>query len=274
MPRLSASLNRQYGYPRLAEAVLAELERAGKNIKTLDRQDCVTFEEFHLRGRNATRELAKLADLQPGARLLDVGCGVGGPGRTLADEFGCQVIGMDMAWGYCRTARMLNALTRLEARFPICCAEALSAPFAGASFDVIWMQHVSMNIEDKAGLFQELRRLLKPGGRLALYEILAGLRAHSYFPLPWANTADISFLAEPQNLRQMLRTVGFVELYWEDVTGPTLEWGRRALNPQQPPPLGLDLVIGPDVGEKTSNLLRNLEEDRVRLVMAVAANSG
>jgi ubiquinone/menaquinone biosynthesis C-methylase UbiE len=272
MRELSRRLNEQYGHAELAEEILSELEGAGKNVERLTRQDLVTFEEFHLRGRNATRELAQHAGLQPGMRILDVGSGVGGPARTLADEYGCYVAGIDIAWEYCRAAQTLNARTGLSDRIGICNAQALASPFAHGVFDVVWMQHVAMNIEDKAILFEEYQRLLKPGGRLALYEIIAGSSKQSHFPLPWANYPDISFLVEPEHLRRMLIEVGFSELYWEDVTPRTLSWGRRALvrRPDNPPPLGLDLVIGPDAGEKTANLLRNLEEDRVRLVQAVA----
>ncbi len=272
MHELDTRLNAQYGHAKLAEDILSELDRAGKNVEALTRQDLLTFEEFHLRGRKATRELAGIVDLQPGMRVLDVGSGVGGPARTLVDEYGCQVTGFDVSWEYCRAAHALNIRTGFSDRIDICCAQALASPFARGVFDVIWMQHVAMNIEDKPGLLEELWRLLRPGGRLALHEILAGSSEHSHFPLPWANTPDISFLIEPEHFRRMLIDQGFSELHWEDVTPSTLEWGRRALahRPDSPPLLGLDLVVGPDTVEKTANLLRNMEEDRVRLVLAVA----
>jgi 2-polyprenyl-3-methyl-5-hydroxy-6-metoxy-1,4-benzoquinol methylase len=269
---LNRRLNEQYGHAKLAEDIFSELEGAGKDVERLTREDLVTFEEFHLRGRSATRELAQLAGLQQGMRILDVGSGVGGPARTLADEYSCNIAGIDIAWGYCRAAQTLNARTGLSDRIGICNAQALASPFAHSVFDVVWMQHVAMNIEDKTSLLEEFQRLLMPGGRLALYEILAGSNELSHFPLPWASTPDISFLVEPEQLRRMLIEVGFSELHWEDTTSRTLSWGRRALvrHPDEPPPLGLDLVVGLDAREKTANLLRNLEEDRIRLVQAVA----
>lgn len=268
---LNARLRARYGSFRLAEAVLADLDRAGKDINLLTRGDMATFEEFHLRGRKATRELARLAELQQGVRVLDVGSGLAGPARTLADEFGCRVTGIDIAWEYCRAARMLNSRSGFHERISICCAQALHLPLAANTFDVVWMQHVSMNIEDKGSLIEELGRVLSSGGRLAFYEILAGPRQHSYFPLPWADDPGISFLIDPGHFRQMLIAAGFDVLRWEDVTAQTLDWGRQALvyQPDRPPPLGLDLVVGSDVGERTANLLRNLEENRVSLVQAV-----
>jgi len=264
-------LREQYGSYRLAEAMLEDLDRAGKDINMLTRRDLATFEEFHLRGRSATRELAQLAELRQGTRLLDVGSGLAGPARTLADEFGCHVTGIDLTWEYCRAAGMLNARSGFNDTVSICCAQALLLPLAASAFEVVWMQHVSMNIEDKQALIDEFGRVLISGGRLAFYEILAGPSEHTYFPLPWADDPGISFLADPGFFRQMLITKGFKVLQWEDVTARTLDWGRDALVYQadRPPPLGLDLVVGQDVGERTANLLRNLEEERVTLVQAV-----
>ncbi len=268
---LNTRLRGQYGRSGLAEAVLEELSRAGKDIDALSRDDLVTFEEFHLRGRKATRELAHLAELQPGMRVLDVGSGLAGPARTLADEFGCDVTAVDVAWEYCRAARMLNARTGFSSNVAICCGQALLLPLTANTFDVVWMQHVSMNIEDLGSLIEELGRVLVTGGLLALYEVFAGSGKLAHFPLPWADDPGISFLVKPAQFRQMVQSRDFRVLRWEDVTARTLEWGRRVLvrDPGMPPPLGLDLVIGEDVNQKTANLLRNFEEGNVTLVQAV-----
>jgi SAM-dependent methyltransferase len=268
---LNTRLREQYGRSGLAEAVLEELTRAGKDIDALSRDDLVTFEEFHLRGRKATRELAQLAELQRGMRVLDVGSGLAGPARTLADELGCNVTAVDVVWEYCRTAQILNARSGFRSKVAICCGQALMLPLTAGAFDVVWMQHVSMNIEDLGSLIEELGRVLVAGGRLALYEIFAGSEKLVHYPLPWADDPGISFLVEPAQFRQTIKSRGFKLLSWEDVTARTLEWGRRALvrEPAMQPPLGLDLVIGEDVDEKTANLLRNFEEGSVTLVQAV-----
>ncbi len=271
MKRFTKQIHQQYGGPELAERILNVLAEAGKDVGGHQREDLASFEEFHLRARRATRELAQLVDLQPGMRVLDIGSGVGGPARTLADEFGCRLIGIDLSWEYCRAARMLDVAVGLAERISVCCAHGLATPFVSESFDVVWMQHVCVNIEEKGRLFEECGRLLCPGGRLALYEILAGEREHTYFPLPWANGPEISFLSQPEEMRNDLRDQGFSELHWEDRTESILEWGRRALMhaSDRPSPLGIELVIGPDFAEKTANLLRNLEERRAVVVQAV-----
>jgi SAM-dependent methyltransferase len=273
---LNTRLREQYGRSDLAEAVLVELSRAGMDIDSLSRDDLMTFEEFHLRGRKATRELAQLAELKRGMRVLDVGSGLAGPARTLADEFGCNVTAVDVAWEFCRTAQMLNTRSGFSSKVAICCGQALQLPLTASAFDVVWMQHVSMNIEDLGSLIEELGRVIVAEGRLALYEVFAGSAKMAHFPLPWADDPGISFLVKPAQFRQMAKSRGFKLLRWEDVTERTLEWGRRALvrEPGRQPPLGLDLVIGEDVDAKTANLLRNIEESRVTLVQAVLEREG
>lgn len=180
---------RHYSQPDLIGKLLSALERAGKDIDSLSRDDVAGFEEFHIRGRDATRELARLAGLQPEMEVLDIGCGIGGPARTLAAEFGCRVTGLDLVEEYCRAATVLTERLRLAERVRFHEGNALDMPFSAGSFDAAFMAHVSMNIEDKASLFRQVVRVLRPDGRLALYEICAGAVSPPHFPAPWAADA-------------------------------------------------------------------------------------
>ncbi|MGD2253528.1 MAG: methyltransferase domain-containing protein [Anaerolineales bacterium] len=267
-----AHINRQYGRRDLGDQLLRALRGAGKDIQSLTRDDVRTFEEFHLRGRGATRELARLAKLQPGMRVLDIGSGVGGPARTLAAEFGCQVTGIDLSRSYCQAAEVLTTQMGLSDKVNFRHANALDMPFEDRCFEAVWMQHVLMNIEPKARFLQQVRRVLRDGGVFAFHEVLTGSGETLFFPLPWANHPDLSFMVSPEELREMLAAAGLEERAWIDETEEVLIWGRRAMAPRPkgtPAPLGLDLVIGPDCAEKTANLLRNLEEGRVVVVQAV-----
>ena len=153
-------------------------------------------------------------------------------------------------------------------------ADACNLPFDGASFNLVWMQHVSMNIPDKARLYGESRRVLAENGRLALYEILAGPVSELHFPVPWARSADISHLATPEQLRKTLEQVEFCQVKWEDVTNESASWFRNVLNriaEKGPPPLSLATIVGSDFPAMARNVLRNLEEDRLRVVRAILA---
>ena len=264
------SINSYYGQPNLSANILAALQRAGKDLNALTRNDLVPFEEFHLRGRAATMELASAAGLSEGMTVLDVGSGIGGPARTLAAEFGCMVTGLDLTEEYCRAAEMLTERVGLSDKVTFRQGNALDMPFDDGTFDLVWMQHTTMNIEDKERLFGEIRRVLGPGGRLALYEILAGSVAPVHFPVTWANDSAISFLITPPDARRLLAATGFKELVWTVVTGESIDLLRQlgAAAQGAPAPLGLHLVVS-DFPEKLANVLRNMEEDRIAIVQGI-----
>ena len=275
MKTYTQSINDHYGDAELRSRILTSLEKAGKDVHALKREDIARFDEFHIRGREATRELAQLADLREDAKVLDLGCGLGGAARTLAYEFGSEVTGIDLVEDYIQTAQMLSDRMGKNGRITFRHGNVLDIPFDEASFDVVWSQHVTMNIEDKTRMFAEVRRVLRPNGRIAIFEICAGPTAPPHFPVPWASDAAINFLAEPAELRQMLVNSGFKELTWRDVSASSLEWflamiaATKARPVDAPPPLGLNVLMGGTTAEKITNLRRNLEEDRIRVVQGV-----
>ncbi len=273
MPDETQRVAAHYARADLGEAILAALRAAGKDPDELSPDDLAPLDQFHVRGLEATEQLAELAALEAGTRVLDVGCGIGGPARHLAAHHGCRVTGLDLTEEYCRVASMLAARTGLGERVEFRHGDALAMPFEDASFDVVWTQHASMNIADKDRLYAEMHRVLGPGGRLALYDIVAGEAGPPHFPVPWARAPEISFLVSPQALRAGLEAAGFEVAAWGDVTAAGIDWlGRmRAKAPEGgPPALGLHVVVGPDWAEMFANVGRNLEQGRIALIQALA----
>ena len=174
MSQLSFELNAQYGGTDIAARIFDRLRLAGKDLHRLTREDLTAIDEFHAGGRDSTRELALIAGIRPGARVLDLGCGVGGPARTLAAEFGCTVVGVDLASEYCRAAQLLTGMLGMENAVSIVCADVMELPLLDQSFDVVWSQNAWMNIEDKDRFLQQVTRVLRPGSIFALESILAG----------------------------------------------------------------------------------------------------
>lgn len=266
------AINDQYGQPDLITKILSLLQRMGTDTTALTRENFALFEEIHIQGRTATIELAREAGLSEGMRVLDVGCGIGGPARTLAAEFDCYVTGLDLNQEYCRAAEILTDLMGLNDKVTIHQGNALDMPFADATFDLVWTQHTLMNIEDKKRLFRQVHRVLRPRGRLALYEICAGSTTPAHFPVVWANTPAISFLLLPLELRQLIKGSGFMELVWIDDALKHIKssQNRRFTQiPTQPRPFGADLVIGPDMTKKVANVRRNLEEERIVVIQGI-----
>jgi SAM-dependent methyltransferase len=270
-PDHAAAVSRHYGQPGLLDRILAALQRDGKDTGTLTPEDLAPIDQFHIGGRPATLDLARLAGLQPGMRVLDAGGGIGGPARTLAAEFGCHVTVLDLTEEFCRTGEALTARTGLADRVTFRHGSALAIPFPDASFDVAWTQHSTMNIQDKGRLYAELHRVVRPGGRLALHEIMAGATQPVHFPVPWAEEPAISFLLPAAQMRALIAAAGFAELAWLDTADAALEFFRRraAAPAADVPALGLELLIGPRTAERMGNVRRNLEEGRIAVVQAM-----
>ena len=276
MPDYQQSINDHYGQTDLSSRILKALQDAGKDINSLTREDLSSFDEFHNGGLAATRELASLAALREGMRVLDVGCGVGGPARTLAAEFGCYVTGIDLTEEFCRAAEMLTARLGMADKVTFRCGSALELPFDDESFDAVWMQNVSMNIADKSTLYSEIRRVLRAGGRLATQDVLSGPVTPLLFPMPWADDPSINFLIEPERLRQLLEGIGLKEVAWTDTTEQAIEAQRRRLAAAStaastgvPVLLGVEVLYASGYESKMANILPNYEERRALVVTSV-----
>jgi SAM-dependent methyltransferase len=256
----------------LGEAILTALKAAGKDIDHLTPDDLAPVDEFHGGQRPATIRLAELVGFTGSERVLDVGSGLGGPSRYLAWRYGCHVSGVDLTAEFVRVAEMLTRRTGLTERVDYRQGNALDLPFAEMSFDVVWSQNAAMNIADRDRLYREMRRVLKPGGKLALQEVALGPEGPPHYPVQWAREPSISFLLSQEAAREKLDAARFRVLVWQDTTEAALEAARRRVGGAEPPAgLGTHLILGPDWQAMARNSVRNLEERRVALFNAVLA---
>jgi SAM-dependent methyltransferase len=274
---LSEGIESHYTKEGLEDSIRAALRADGKDPASVSVGELAELDQLHVRGLAATRELAGRAGLTAdtrvlGPRVLDVGCGIGGPSRVLASEFGCRVTGVDLTAAFCRLAAELALWVGLEARVDYRQADARALPFGAAEFDLVWSQHAAMNIAEKDSLYREMRRVLRPDGKLALYDILRGVGDDPVYPLPWARDPAISFLISPDSLREHLSEAGFAVVSWRDTTADGLAWfremGEKAKTADGPPP-GPRLFMGEDFAALIGNLRHNLEEGRLLVLEAV-----
>jgi ubiquinone/menaquinone biosynthesis C-methylase UbiE len=262
-----------YTRGNLAAAILAGLKALGKDTINVTLDDLAPVDEFHIRGRAATAELAQQLMISPEQHVLDVGSGLGGASRYLAQTYGCSVTGLDLTDEYCEVARLLADRLGLRSRVTYQQGNALDMPFDDATFDIVWTQHASMNIQNKARLYHEIARVLKPEGVLALYDVLAGPGGPVHLPAPWAGDASISFLIAPEILRLHLEQAGFRTLTWRETTAAARDFFKQLVERSQgqagPPPLGLHLLVGANAAAIFGNMIRNLHEDRIRLIETI-----
>ena len=275
MPRdAEQDVAHHYGLNALLDAILQALAATGKDIDRLVPADLAPVDEFHIRGREATLELAGRVNIEAGIRVLDVGCGIGGSARHLAAEYGCHVTGIDLTREYIEVATALAERTGLARRVVFQHGSATELPFEPGSFDIVWTEHVQMNIADKATFYGEIARVLKPGGHLLFHDIFSSEGSEPWYPVPWAGDASISFLAQAGTVPDILEAAGLQVLEWEDRSADSLEWFRNTVarvRATGPAPLGLHLLMGASALPKFENLIRNLQESRITVIQSVAS---
>jgi len=253
----------------LADAIAKRLRSAGKDLNGLKTADLATVDEFHIRGRKATLELAEQMMLSEKTRVLDIGSGLGGPARTLAEAYGCHVTGLDLTQAFCDAARVMSGWVNLSERVVFEQGDATDLPFADNQFDAAMTIHVAMNIPAKDKVYEQARRVVKPEGIFAVYDVLQGEGGDVVFPVPWARKPAISHLATPDEMKSLLADAGFKVSDIHDSTDESQIWFEamaERLTQSGPPPVTFQAFLGDDYPEMVLNQVRNLTERRIRTI--------
>ncbi|SMG57884.1 class I SAM-dependent methyltransferase [Paraburkholderia susongensis] len=252
----------------LTERLKVALTVFGPEDQPLTPRQLAALDHFHTRGLAATADLAHLAGITADMSVLDVGSGVGGPARFLAATRGCRVTGIDLSEPFVEAARYLTQRTGQGERVSFHSGSALDLPFDSNCFDAVLLQHVAMNIAERTRLYEEIRRVLKPGGRFAIFDVVAN-GSEPYYPVPWSRTPATSFLLTADATRTAIEQAGFHTLAWQNDTEAAKAWFTELRASGLPPSPNLGVVMGPDFAELAANLGRNLLEGRLEILTAV-----
>ena len=253
----------------LARSIAASLSQMGKSPANLNTDDLAPIDEFHIRGRKATLELGKQMRLGRDSRVIDIGSGLGGPARTLAESFGCHVTGIDLTEAFCTTANVLSDWVGLRHLVTFQQGDATDLPFKDEVFDAAMTIHVAMNIEAKDTVYKNVRRVIKPGGIFTVYDVLQGEGGAIKYPVPWAREPSISFVATPLEMEKLLSEAGFKILDVQDSTEESQFWFEarsKRMSEFDPPLLTAQIFLGDDHPVMVKNQVQNLRERRIRTV--------
>jgi len=267
MEQLNTLVEQHYYQPELYEEILERLKGQGIDIDHVARNDIAGVDEFHVRGAEVSNELVTEYVLN-GSDVLDVGCGIGGPSRMLAVDFDCRVTGIDISQEFIRTAQKLSELVGVGDKTEFIQADALNLPFKDGSFDVVWTQHVQMNISDKSRFYSEINRVLNDTGMLIYYDIFRNNGMDVTYPVPWANDVSVSFLGTIDKMDSLLKDMGFTRLQTTDQTSSAFLFLKdlfKKIKMNGSPKIGLNVLMGDSTKVKLINILKGIEEKKIVL---------
>ena len=262
-----SSVPDHYARGNLIEAIRDGVMRMGKTTGSVTVDDLAPVDEFHIGGRGATERL--IGQLQPATtdHFLDIGSGLGGAARFVADRYRCRVTGIDLTRDYVEAGNTLCAWVGLRDRVALLCGNALAVPFADRTFSGAYMLHVGMNIADKTRLFSELARVLRPGARLGVYDVMRMADGALNYPLPWATTDDANWVARPEDYRRALLAAGFEILAEQSRGDVALAYFNQQKSEGSatdgPAPLGLHTLMGERRPAQVRNMVEGISTGRI-----------
>lgn len=258
MTDIESGVSSHYASYDVLSRIRAGLAQMGLDPDNITPDVLMPVDEFHIGGAEATAGLLKGLDIRPDMDVLDIGSGIGGPARTIARRYECRVTGVDLTPHFVETARALSTMSGMADRVRFEVGSAVALPFPDGSFDLALLLHVGMNVPDKTSLFREARRVLRDGGTFAIYDVMRTGDGDLVYPVPWAETSDLSALATSETYVQAAETAGFTLEAEESRREMALAFFSQ-LQAQAtsvaPPPLGLHNLMGPSVREKSANMM-------------------
>jgi SAM-dependent methyltransferase len=257
--------------------IVSALAKASKPLEGLTVEDLAPVDHFHARGFPATVELADRLPIKPGAHVLDIGCGLGGPARYIAQRFQCRVSGLDITKPFVDAANKLTALLRMDEQVQVRLGDGQQLPYPDASFDGAYAQHVTMNVPDRPRFFAEAWRVLKPGAFFALTEHGLGPTGSPHHPVPWSEDGSGAYLISPEETRTLLDRAGFKDFSIEETGAKYLAGYKMAIEKAERgelPPLGIHILMGATAAQKAKNAARNIEEGRTRPLQVIGYKPG
>jgi phosphoethanolamine N-methyltransferase len=157
-------------------------------------------------------------------RILDIGCGIGGPACTLAEKHGARVVGSDLEIDLLRRSQRRALARGLQSRVGLVHVEPGPLAFRDNAFHVVLSSGAFTQTHDKLGIFRECLRVLEPGGWISAYDWMKCEGDYSEEMLHWFEMEGLTYAMEtPDRHEELLRQAGFVDVQIDDRS----DWYRR-----------------------------------------------
>ena len=256
----------------LYDSILEGLKKSGIELNDIASDHLSAADEFHIGGTEATKFVADQLGEISNQKILDVGCGIGGPARFIANKTECQVVGIDLTPSFVKTGNALTDLVSMRNSVNLIEGNAADMSSYPDSYDAAYMMHVGMNISDKRSAFEGVSGALKTGSRFVIYDIMRMKEGQLTFPLPWASKGKGSAVDSPANYASILESVGLKVIDIEVKKEFAVEFFQNMMKRMEggPPPLGLHLVMGQDTPIKVQNVHKQIVEGLIAPVLMVA----
>jgi len=268
------AVSKHYSHGSLLKAIQEAIPKLGKTIESITVEDLAPVDEFHIGGRLATEHFLDQFNFSDSGHILDVGCGLGGAARFVANKYNYQITGIDLTQEYIDTGNVLCAWVKLDKKITLQQGSALSMPFLDETFDGGYMMHVGMNIDDKAQLFNEIYRVLQPGASFGVYDVMQIKDGELKYPVPWATDKGTSKLATPEQYKQALSDAGFMVSKENNRRDFALDFFKQLRAKTEanggPPPLGLHTLMQASTADKIKNMIDNIADDHIAPVEVFA----
>jgi len=181
-------------------------------------------------GEETTTELLKWLNLSPGQRVLDIGCGTGGSAFFMARKFGAKVVGIDLSTQMIQLAqhRLQTDFSDVKDKVELLLADATTLTYPEGSFDVIYSRDTVLHIPGKEALYQALKKMLVPGGKLLVTDYCRGDQQHSQKFLDYVESRGYD-LRTVAGYGTVLKGAGFRDVEAIDMTKGFQDILRREL---------------------------------------------
>ncbi len=241
------------------------MSKAGLINRELNIEDLFPIDQYHARGIAATVDLGKRMPISKNQKIIDIGCGLGGPARYYAKEFKCFITGIDITPSFIEIGNEFNKLTSMSDNIQLLVGNGEILDFKNETFDGAYSQHVTMNISNRKKFFSEAFRVLKKDSFFAFTEHGLGPEGNPIFPLPWADSSEMSFLLPPETTISILKDTGFsdikiIETADKYISGYEKLIGLKSENKK--PVLGIHVIGGDSMNERSTNSMQSIKENR------------